>query len=127
MWTYEQASGQLARDGEKSALGYSGRGVGKNNPLYERVPNVGPIPRGVWIIGKAFNTPDHGPIVMTLMFNRNVGHAETSPFGRSGFLMHGDSAERPGLVSKGCIVLPRPTREVIASAVVAGDNLLYVV
>jgi len=127
VWTYESSSGLLARDGQKLAVGYSGFGVGKNNPIYERVTNIGPIPRWIWVIGTAYNTPDHGPVVMALKALRNPANSYDPPFGRSNFLIHGDSAERPGLVSKGCIVLPRPTREVIASAVVAGDNLLYVV
>ena len=45
-------------------------------------------------------------------------------FGRSGFLIHGDSLMHPGCASRGCIVLARPSREAIAQS---GDQDLEVV
>ena len=45
-WTYSQTSGELDQDGNKVATGYSGAGIGKNNPVMQNVHNVGPIPQG---------------------------------------------------------------------------------
>ena len=44
MWTYDQLSGALGKDGQRVATGYSGFGQGKNNPDMENVLDVGPIP-----------------------------------------------------------------------------------
>lgn len=106
-WTYVQKTGELQHDGAHVAIGYSGRDDGKNNPSMQAVPNVGPIPAGSWtIVGPPVNTPDHGPYVLRL--EPTVG---TNTFGRSGFLMHGDSVASPGCASHGCIIMPRNVRE----------------
>ena len=118
-WTYSQRSGELQQDGGHVATGYSGAGAGKNNPALENVPNVGPIPRGEWTIaGPPADTPDHGPYVLRL--NPAAG---TETFGRSGFLMHGDSKEHPGCASHGCVILPRSVREQVWDS---GDRELEV-
>lgn len=89
--------------------GYSGKGIGKNNPAMDNVANVGPIPRGRYTIAELIEHTDaHGPYVLRL---------EPDPandmHGRSGFLIHGDSEAHPGEASEGCIILPRPVREKI--------------
>ncbi len=102
------------------ATGYSGAGVGKNNPGMEKVHNVGPIPQGDWkIVGPPVNTPEHGPYVLKLK-----PAADTPTFGRSGFLMHGDSKQSPGNASQGCVILPRAVREQVWKS---GDADLKVV
>lgn len=107
MWTYAQKTGELLQDDKHVANGYSGIDVGKNNPAMQAVPNMGPIPQGDWTItGPPVNTPDHGPYVLRLQ-----PAADTQMFGRSGFLMHGDSIESPGCASHGCIIMPRTVRE----------------
>ncbi|MFZ0735319.1 MAG: tlde1 domain-containing protein [Candidatus Sulfotelmatobacter sp.] len=119
-WTYSQKTGDLEQDGTHVATGYSGAGGGKNNPSLQNVRNVGPIPEGAWTItGPPVNTEDHGPYVLRL---NPVPQTET--FGRSGFLMHGDSKEHPGCASEGCVILPRPVREQVWTS---GDRDLKVV
>jgi hypothetical protein len=78
----------------------------------ESVPNVGPIPKGQWTIGEAFDHLRLGPVTMTL---GPCGGTET--FGRSGFAFHGDSIEFAGAeeASHGCIVLGKALREKIAA------------
>ena len=118
-WTYAQKSGELQQDGKPVATGYSGAGVGKNNPALENVSNVGPIPQGDWTIaGPPVDTADHGPYVLKL--TPAVG---TETFGRSGFLMHGDSRDHPGCASHGCVILPRSVREQVWNS---GDRELEV-
>lgn len=120
MWTYAQQTGALLQDGQTVANGYSGIDNGKNNPSMQAVPNVGPIPQGDWtIVGPPVNTPDHGPFVLRLQ-----PAPGTNTFGRSGFLMHGDSIESPGCASHGCVIMPRTVRERVWNS---GDTELEVV
>ena len=119
-WTYAQGTGKLQHDGTHVATGYSGAGPGKNNPQMESVPNVGPIPQGDWtIVGPPVNTEEHGPYILRLQPDER-----TETFGRSGFLMHGDSKESPGTASHGCVILPRPVREQVWES---GDRDLQVI
>jgi Tlde1 domain len=119
-WTYAQQTGELQQDGVHVATGYSGAGDGKNNPAMESVPNVGPIPQGDWtIVGPPVNTAGHGPYVLRL-----EPATDTPTFGRSGFLLHGDSRESPGNASQGCVIMPRPVREQVWKS---GDHDLKVV
>jgi hypothetical protein len=107
MWTYRQSTGELLHNGAYVAQGYSGNKAGKNNPAAESTHNVGPIPAGAWEIAAltAGRTP-HGPFVL-----HPQPHNGTVTFGRSGFLMHGDSRTDPGNASQGCIIMPRAVRE----------------
>ena len=109
MWVYQQSTGVLSHDLSYVAEGYSGHGEGKNRPEFQEIADVGPIPVGSWTItGPPQDTPSHGPCVLRL-----TPSAETDTYGRSGFLLHGDSVVDPGAASMGCIVLPRPVREAI--------------
>jgi hypothetical protein len=131
MHTYSQIDGRWRRDGQLLGVGYSGRGVGRNRPFdstakmpdraeTETMRNLGPLPAGRWRIGPAFTHPILGPLVMPLL---PVEGTET--YGRTGFLVHGDSRE--GNASSGCVVLGHFEREAISRAVEAGDRDLTVV
>ena len=120
MWTYVQKTGALVRDGAIVGTGYSGFGEGKNNPEMQSVADVGPIPCGGWeIVGPPANTAEHGPYVLRLEPAEGM-----NTFGRSGFLMHGDSIDAPGCASRGCVILPRVVREQVWAS---GDRELQVV
>lgn len=119
MWTYRQTSGELSHDGSLVAKGYSGHKEGVNNPLLQSVKCVGPIPQGSWeISGPPVDTENHGPFVLHL-----YPKTGTHTFGRSGFLMHGDSVAHPGNASEGCIIMNRATREQVWNS---GDKDLEV-
>jgi hypothetical protein len=119
-WTYAQKTGELQQDGKHVAIGYSGSGTGKNNPAMENVSDVGPIPEGDWtIVGPPVDTASHGPYALSLR-----PAPATPTFGRSGFLLHGDSKESPGCASQGCVIMPRAVREQIWKS---GDRDLEVV
>ena len=120
MWAYAQSTGELQHSGELIGTGYSGFDNGKNNPAMQAVANLGPIPQGDWtIVGPPVNTQAHGPYVLRLQ-----PATGTNTFGRSGFLMHGDSIEAPGCASHGCIIMPRLVREKVWTS---GDTKLEVV
>lgn len=119
MWQYEQTTGVISLDGAYLARGYSGAGEGKNNPLMQDAHNVGPLPVGFYTIEKPRNTMTRGPYVLPL-----TPAEDNKMFGRSAFLIHGDSIAHPGTASQGCIILPRAVREEIWNS---GDNQLEVV
>lgn len=120
MLTYNQSTGHLSKDGILLAVGYSGFGEGKNNPRFEAMPDVGPIPAGLWLVcGPPFSTREHGPYVLRL-----EPEPGTVTYGRVGFLMHGDSTEHPGEASKGCIIMDRVTRTRVYQS---GDTQLEVI
>lgn len=106
-WQWKQKSGQLWSPlGELVCVGYSGAGVGKNNPQMQWVVNVGPIPQGKYRVGEPRDTNAHGPYVLPL----TPGPANEM-HGRAGFLVHGDSQSRPGTASQGCIIIRRRFRQ----------------
>lgn len=121
MWIYEQSTGVMRRPlGDELAVGYSGNGLGKNNPQWEGIRNKGPIPRGDWFMKSMLpETTNKGPCVIVL-----EPVAVRQQFGRSGFLIHGDSIANPGAASDGCIILPRPAREEMWAA---KDHLVRVI
>ena len=118
MWTYSQSTGTMSHNGQTIAIGYSGHEQGKNNPDLQRVPNVGPIPQGRYFIGPPHDSPKVGPFAFPL-----EPATETNTFGRSAFMIHGDSIVHPGTASEGCIILLRDARNQIAAS---GDNELTV-
>lgn len=108
-WYYDRKTGYVTKTpgGIILYVGYSGHNEGRNNPDLSHQPNVGPIPPGGWnMIAMIDKTPEHGPYVIRLLPD-----PETNTFGRSGFLIHGDSIKAPGTASLGCIILPRLARE----------------
>lgn len=120
MWTWRISDGELVSPEASPVVtrGYSGAGIGKNNPNYCSVHNVGPIPPGKYAINEPVDTLTHGPYVLPLSPAQS-----NEMFGRSGFLMHGDSVIHPGQASLGCVVVPRSTREAVWQS---GDRELVV-
>ncbi|MFZ0285239.1 MAG: tlde1 domain-containing protein [Terriglobales bacterium] len=125
MWTYVQKTGELLHDGLHIAVGYSGwddpetRQMGKNNPELARIEEIGPIPVGKYFIGTPHDTLTHGPFVLPL-----TPDPANEMFGRSAFLIHGDSVVEPGTASRGCIIMSRVVRKQVAAS---GDNRLQVI
>lgn len=121
MWTYRQATGELIDAfGRHVATGYSGFGPGKNAASWQDHPDVGPIPCGSYTIESPIDLGGgpHGPFVLPL-----VPDAANRMYGRSGFLIHGDSKTHAGSASHGCMIFDRLTRETIATS---NDNRLTV-
>lgn len=108
MISYEISTGKLWRDGVKIGEGYSGTPECKNDPDKCSLHDQGPIPPGTYDIGAPVDTVTHGPYVLPL-----TPHAENEMYGRSGFLIHGDSVIHPGTASRGCIIMPRAVREYV--------------
>lgn len=104
--TYESSTGLLLIHTPLPArlLGYAGRARGRNNPAFQDVRNIGPIPEGTYAVSLPFTHPTKGPTVFRL-----TPDPANVMFGRSGFLIHGDNPQ--GDASQGCIVLRRDDRE----------------
>jgi hypothetical protein len=117
-WSYSQSTGTLAHDGQVVAIGYSGHDNGKNNPDMQQVPNTGPIPKGRYFMGPPHDSAKVGPFALAL--DPAPG---TDTFGRSAFMIHGDSIVHPGTASEGCIILLRDARNKIVES---GDDQLFV-
>ena len=124
-WTYEQATGRLiAPDGAVAATGYAGGNCGnnpegKNNPDAQDRHSVGPLPQGVYTFTQKEDSPHLGPFAILL-----EPDPSNEMFGRSAFRIHGDSVNRPGCASEGCIIMPRAVREAVFAS---DDNTITVV
>lgn len=108
MLTYRSSDGETYLDQVYEGIGYSGAGYGRNNPDMEDVVGVGPIPRGLYRIGKPDTNVKTGPLTFVLIPDGHNAH------GRSGFLIHGDNITHNA--SHGCVILGRCVREAIAKA-----------
>ncbi len=118
MYSYSQSTGRLLQDGVYIGTGYAGTGVGKNDPEFQMVANVGPLPQGGYTIGSPFTDPRDGPLCFRL-----TPDPANEMFGRSGFRIHADSIASPGSASEGCMVFSHPIRAQIAAS---GDQALTV-
>ena len=119
MWLYVQRTGALYHNDKPVAVGYSGLDEDKNRPESQHIHNRGPIPCGVYRIGDNFDSKTHGPFCLPL-----TPDLANEMFGRSDFLIAGDSVLDPGRTGEDCIVLYRGTRERIYSS---RDRELHVV
>jgi len=108
--TYSQSTGQITcindQTGQQyyNGTGYSGTGEGRNNPSMQGVPDVGPIPQGVWITGIPYDNPGGtGPNTIPLIpFGLNPCFGTQRDCNT--FRIHGDNPQNDA--STGCIVLP---------------------
>lgn len=110
-WFYRQSDGGFGIETSEGrvtlALGYAGKGEGRNAPSLQNVRNVGPLPRGRYLIHEPIRHPSLGPFALKLSpFPSN------HMFDRSGFYIHGDNKTNDA--SRGCIVLSRHIREMVA-------------
>lgn len=117
MWIYEQRTGRLRLGDRVVATGYSGHGEHKNDPNSQHLRGLGPLPRAAYLLGDYQVKGPHGPLAIHLV---PIGG---ELFGRSAFMVHGDSKEHPGEASEGCIILARPIREML---IASRDRLLVV-
>lgn len=110
-WIYDQSNGDLWHDGLLAGVGYSGTGDGRNNPAMQNIPNVGPIPEGLYTIGEAYDDDEGGlgPCVMHL--DPLTG---TETFGRSLFRIHGNNTQNDA--SHGCVIMGPSIRHLIAAS-----------
>lgn len=124
-WIWDSAGGRLyLADGQDVrtlvAFGYSGAAGAQNRPDREGERAVGPLPRGVWLLDAPVDShPRLGPVVIGL----EAQEAKTA-LGRSAFFIHGDNDRGDNSASKGCIILSRQTRNVIAALYWAGVRTL---
>jgi Protein of unknown function (DUF2778) len=119
-WKYQQSTGWLLGTDGSVFKGYSGaEPEGFNNPAMQEVHNIGPIPQGMYTIEAPMDTEAHGPYALPL-----IPVEGNQMFGRSSFLMHGDSIESPGTASEGCVIMARAIRQIVWNST---DHVLQVI
>jgi hypothetical protein len=128
MWSYTQTTGKMLRpDGTLAATGYSGSPAGINDPSKQSIHDVGPCPQGSYtmelITGPDGEAVDYDHKAKPVI--RLIPSPKNSMFGRSGFLIHGDTTP-PGHASLGCIIMPHNIRLEIQQSIDAGDAELDV-
>ncbi len=129
MYFYGQSTGIL-KHSESSTLtvigtGYAGGDCGHNpggvnNPALQSVPQVGPLPQGVYTIEEPIDHPKLGPCAMRL-----TPGTDNEMFGRSGFFIHGDNSNGDRSASEGCMIMGPLIRHEIAGSL-GSDNQLTV-
>lgn len=119
---YTQKTGFLTHDSLFLGAGYSGYGEDANVAQDESLKDLGPIPEGMYTIGKPHVDEQVGPVAMTL-----TPDMENHMFGRGDMLIHGDTSAMNHTASHGCIILPHDVRVKVAELVLTGDNRLKVV
>jgi hypothetical protein len=87
-------------------FGYSGQAQYLNNLLYQADHKTGPLPAGTYTITAINNDPHRGQHTCVL-----TPDPANQMFGRSGFLIHGDTADRTHTASDGCIIAPLWVRQ----------------
>ncbi|MDT3563578.1 DUF2778 domain-containing protein [Cronobacter malonaticus] len=97
---------------------YSGRPGYWNDSANECISNRGPLPRGTYTIGPAFNHPRTRAYTMRL-----TPYIENQMCGRDGFMIHGNSGAHPTQASDGCIILNLQGRMAINDS---SDKILVV-
>jgi type VI secretion system (T6SS) effector TldE1-like protein len=117
MFTYESSTGRLFDPNQTfMASGYAGgdKGLHKegiNNPAYEQVHNVGPLPQGLYTMGIPVEGSHLGPLAIPLIPDPN-----NQMFGRSDFFVHGDHIGAPGTASDGCMIFAHDIRTLLSKS-----------
>ncbi len=112
MWTYRQRTGEIIDPGGNLLeRGYSGKGVGVNNPDMQHVEDTGPLPEGTWRMESAVERhPRLGLVAIPLTM------VEGDWFGRHSFYVHGDNHAMNRTASSGCIIASRRVRDRMAAS-----------
>ena len=94
------------------AKGYAGGNEGKNpegvnNSAMCNVPDVGPLPPGLYTMGTPVEHSHLGAFAIPL-----TPDPANEMYGRKDFYCHGDTTPS-GNASEGCVILPRDIREMM--------------
>lgn len=111
-WVYHQRSGALIDPhGVLRDYGYAGAHPYVNVPTAEWRHDLGPIPTGTYTIGAPHDSEQTGPCSLPL-----EPALDNKMYGRSDFLIHGDTPEMNQTASTGCIIMPRAIRDMIVAS-----------
>lgn len=114
MWVYSQKNGKLFHNDTLVGIGYAGAfGPTQNNPDAQCLIKLGPLPRGLYMIGPAYVHPHLGPVTMNL--TPDLANDMCNPIRRF-FRIHADSPDHPGHSSEGCIVMNSTIRHIVSQS-----------
>ena len=84
MWTYNSKTGELLHpDGTSFGFGFSGNGRGINQPAYDGVHDLGPIPKGKYKMTQWIDKDPHLGLCVIVLEKVDVA------VDRDGFRIHG--------------------------------------
>jgi hypothetical protein len=116
-WQFYQSTGQIFDpNGKLLGQGYSGFGIGKNNPNFQFASH-GPIPRGNYIIGDPHQPDFHFGILALPLYPYSNNDMED----RFGFFIQKDNED--STISNGSIVLRYDFRLIVRESI---DKILVV-
>jgi hypothetical protein len=81
--------------------GYSGKACALNDIHRQNIQGVGPLPAGTYIVESIYDDPERGKHTCKLL-----PLTTDKMYGRSGFLIHGDTLAEAHDASDGCIIVP---------------------
>lgn len=111
---YNQRSGEIDDGNRVLGVGYAGHGPGVNDPALQAEQGVGPLPQGLYRIGRQqTNVTKSGTKLLSSM--RLIPDPSNKMFGRGGFLIHGDNSRHDQSASEGCVVQSPVVRNEIAN------------
>jgi len=93
-----QNTGEFFINGIKEGTGFAGAPDYINNPAAQCLQDLGPLPKGWYIMTDGDNAVTKHSIRLTPTDG-------TDMCGRHSMLIHGDSIDAPGTGSQGCIIL----------------------
>jgi hypothetical protein len=117
MFTFESSTGKLFDPNQTHiASGYAGgdKGLHKegiNNPKFQSVHDIGPLPEGIYTMGTPIEGSHLGPLAIPLTPDHN-----NQMFGRSSFFIHGDHIGAPGTASDGCMIFAHNIRTLLSQS-----------
>lgn len=120
VFTYQQKTGQFwDHNGNEYYLGYAGSltGNGKNDPEKQHVRNVGPLPRGLYLMEEVSH---HDKFKRCI---RLVPEDESIMFNRDAFYIHGFSSKKPDDSSLGCPIMSKNWRHALCD--LAASHTVY--
>lgn len=90
-------------------FGYSGHEANLNDIHKQNLEGIGPLPSGRYIIDLVYDDVKRGSYTCRLKPD-----LLNNMYGRSGFLIHGDTMAQAHAASDGCIIAPRWVRMLFA-------------
>ena len=100
-WGIFTAPGEAPGASKLVGYGYSGHQDALNDIHKQNLQGVGPLPAGTYIITAIRDDPERGKHTCELL-----PQTTNKMYGRSGFLIHGDTDAEAHNASDGCIIAP---------------------
>jgi len=95
---------------ELCGYAYSGHEGALNDIHKQNIQGIGPLPAGTYVISRIYDDPERGNHTCELL-----PQTTNKMYGRSGFLIHGDTTAEAHNASDGCIIAPFSVRSMFVA------------